>query len=183
MSESVSVRTPPAEGATSTGYLTLAELNPGDVVAGRFRVEGMLGIGGMGVVYRATDLSLGIEVAIKLLRPDLARKPEAFERFRQELLLARQVSSPHVVRIHDIAQHGDRWLISMDYIAGDSLEHRLDAGKIPVDTTLKIARALLVGLAAVHQRGVVHRDLQPAHRLPDAQDTAYLSDFGMPRAA
>lgn len=182
MSESVFERTAP-EAATSTGFLASAELNPGDVVAGRFRVEGMLGIGGMGVVYRATDLSLGIEVAIKLLRPELARKPEAFERFRQELLLARQVSSPHVVRIHDIAQHGERWLISMDYIAGDSLEHRLDAGRMPLDSAIRITRALLIGLAAVHQRGVVHRDLKPANVLLDAQDTAYLSDFGIARAA
>jgi tetratricopeptide (TPR) repeat protein len=182
MSESVSQRTTP-EAATSTGFLAAAELHSGDVVAGRFRIEGMLGIGGMGVVYRATDLSLGIEVAIKLLRPELARRPEAFERFRQELLLARQVSSPHVVRIHDIAQHGDRWLISMDYIAGESLEHRLDAGKIPIETALKIARALLVGLSAVHQRGVVHRDLKPANVLLDAEDVAYLSDFGIARAA
>ncbi|TLY52488.1 MAG: serine/threonine protein kinase, partial [Gammaproteobacteria bacterium] len=182
MSESVSERITP-EAATSTGFLAAAELNPGDVVAGRFRIEGMLGIGGMGVVYRATDLSLGIEVAIKLLRPELARKPEAFERFRQELLLARQVSSPHVVRIHDIAQHGERWLISMDYIAGESLEHRLDAGKISLDSAIKITRALLVGLAAVHQRSVVHRDLKPANVLLDASDTAYLSDFGIARAA
>ncbi len=182
MSESVSERITP-EAATSTGFLAAAELHPGDVLAGRFRIEGMLGIGGMGVVYRASDLSLGIEVAIKLLRPELARRPEAFERFRQELLLARQVSSPHVVRIHDIAQHGERWLISMDYIAGDSLEHRLDAGKIPVETALKITRALLVGLSAVHQRGVVHRDLKPANVLLDAEDVAYLSDFGIARAA
>src|SRR5580765_1368543 len=182
MSESVSERTP-VEAATSTGLLAAAELHAGDVVAGRFRIEGMLGIGGMGVVYRATDLSLGIEVAIKLLRPELARRPEAFERFRQELLLARQVSSPHVVRIHDIAQHGERWLISMDYIAGDSLEHRLDAGKLPLDSVLKITRALLLGLSAVHQRGVVHRDLKPANVLLDANDSAYLSDFGIARAA
>ncbi|HXD51858.1 MAG TPA: hypothetical protein VN689_08195, partial [Burkholderiales bacterium] len=101
-----------------TGQLGLYELRAGDVLAGRFRIESMLGIGGMGVVYRAFDQSLDVDVALKLLRPELARKPEAFERFRQELLLARQVSSAHVVRIHDIAQHDGRWFISMDFIDG-----------------------------------------------------------------
>src|SRR5690349_3898140 len=88
--------------ATQTGHGARSELRTGEVLAGRFRIEALVGIGGMGVVYRAFDLSLEIEVALKLLRPELARKPEAFRDFRQELLLARQVSSPHVVRIHDI---------------------------------------------------------------------------------
>ena len=101
------------DDATRTGRFA-ADLPPGTILAGRFRLEQLLGIGGMGVVYRATDLQLGVPVAIKLLRSEMAEKPGAFERFRQELLLSRQVSSPHVVRIHDIARHEDRWLISMD---------------------------------------------------------------------
>ena len=97
--------------ATLTGQITSAELRSGDLLGGRFRIESLLGVGGMGVVYRARDLSLDIDVALKLLRPELARKPDAFERFRKELLLARQVSSPHVVRIHDEAWivRGDRY--------------------------------------------------------------------------
>src|SRR3546814_20524845 len=80
----------------------------GSVLADRFRIESILGIGGMGVVYRATDLTLDVPVALKLLRPELAHREGVFERFRQELLLARQVSSPRVVRIHDLASHDAR---------------------------------------------------------------------------
>ncbi len=168
---------------TMTGQLAAAELRSGDVLAGRFRIESMLGIGGMGVVYRAYDLSLDVQVAIKLLRPELARRPEAFERFRQELLLARQVSSPHVVRIHDISQQDGRWFISMDFVDGQSLERRMDHdGKLAMDEALPIARGLLEGLTAAHERGVVHRDLKPANVLLDKSNHAYITDFGVARS-
>jgi tetratricopeptide (TPR) repeat protein len=167
--------------ATLTGHFAAGELRAGDILGGRFRVESLIGIGGMGVVYRAHDLSLEIDVALKLLRPDLARRPEAFRNFRQELLLARQVSSPHVVRIHDIAEHEGRWFISMDFIRGESLEQRLDgARRLPPEQALAITRGLLDGLGAAHQRGVVHRDLKPANVLLDG-DHAYITDFGVAR--
>ncbi len=166
-----------------TGQLGLYELRVGDVLANRFRIVSMLGIGGMGVVYRGRDQSLDIDVAIKLLRPELARRPEAFDRFRQELLLARQVSSPHVVRIHDIAEHDGRWFITMDFIDGDSLEQRLDGNaKLPADKAIGFAHDLLEGLSAAHQRGVVHRDLKPANVLIDSQERAYITDFGVARS-
>ncbi len=165
---------------TATGLHAGADLPPGSLLAGRFLIERLLGIGGMGVVYRAHDQALGITVALKLLRPELASRPEAFERFRQELLLARQVSSPHVVRIHDIARHEGRWFISMDFVDGDSLDKRLDLrGALPVDEALAIARQLAEGLAAAHAVGVVHRDLKPSNVLIDAQGNARISDFGV----
>jgi len=169
--------------ATLTGQIASSELRPGDLLGGRFRIVSLLGIGGMGVVYRARDLSLDIDVAIKLLRPELARRPGAFERFRSELLLARQVSSPHVVRIHDIAEHDGRWFISMDFIDGESLEgYRDRIGKIPLDGALAITRGLFDGLSAAHQRGVIHRDLKPANVLLDRNGHAYITDFGVARS-
>ena len=170
--------------ATSTGVLAASEFSSGQIIAERYRVERLLGMGGMGVVYLAHDLQLDVPVALKLLRPELASRPDAFERFRQELLLARQVSSPHVVRIHDLVQHGAAWLISMDYVAGRSLESLLDErGTLDVDTALQITRQLALGLAAAHARGVVHRDLKPANILMTEQGDALITDFGVARSA
>ena len=173
-----------ASAATVTGLLAASELRAGDVVAGRYRVERLLGMGGMGVVYLAHDQQLGIEVALKLLRPELASRPDAFERFRQELLLARQVSNPHVVRIHDLVRHGEAWLISMDYVAGQSLEQLLDErGTLSPEEALRITRQVASGLGAAHLRGVIHRDLKPANILIDQAGDAYITDFGVARSA
>jgi tetratricopeptide (TPR) repeat protein len=98
------------------------------------------------------------------------------------LLLSRQVSSPHVVRIHDIAQHEDRWLISMDLVEGEPLDKVLDReGRMPVERALAIARQVALGLGAAHARGVIHRDLKPSNVLLTPEGTAYISDFGIAR--
>ncbi len=180
------MKTPaPATGATSTitGADSAHGLPPGTVLAQRYRIEGLLGIGGMGMVYRATDLSLGVDVALKLLRPELSTRGEAFERFRQELLLARQVSSPHVLRIHDMARDGEHWFISMDFVDGEPLDRLLDReGALPLERALAITAQIASGLAAAHAQNVVHRDLKPSNVLIDARGQAVIADFGVARS-
>ena len=170
------------QDATVTGIFN-ADLPAGTMLANRFRIISLLGIGGMGVVYRAEDTALNIQVALKLLRNEFASRPDAFERFKQELLLSRQVSSQHVVRIHDIAQHEGRWLISMDLIDGDPLDKILDArAPLEVEEALRFARQIALGLSAAHARQIIHRDLKPSNILVDANGTAYISDFGIARS-
>lgn len=174
----------PVSSPTVTGLLASAELLPGDRVADRYTITRLLGMGGMGVVYQARDTELDVDVALKILRPDLAHRDDAFDRFRQELLLARQVSSPHVVRIHDLVRHGPAWLISMDYVSGRSLEECLaQQGRLPPARALSITRQLALGLAAAHQRQVVHRDLKPANVLINDEGEALITDFGVARSA
>jgi tetratricopeptide (TPR) repeat protein len=169
--------------ATITGIGAAHDLAPGSVLAGRFRIDGLVGVGGMGVVYRAHDLELDVPLALKLLRPEFARRPEALDRFRRELLLARQVSSPHVVRIHDIGQHEGLTFITMDYVPGESLERIIERdGPLPPERAVSLLRQLCEGLAAAHARQVVHRDLKPANVLVTPQGEALITDFGVARS-
>ena len=170
--------------ATLTGMMAQRELVIGETVAGRFRILRILGMGGMGLVYQAHDIELDIDVALKLLRPELASRPDAFERFRKELLLARQVSSHHVVRIHDLVRHGNAWLISMDYVAGPSLERLLsEQHRFTPERALDVTRQLALGLAAAHRSQVIHRDLKPANVLVDQSGEVRITDFGVARTA
>ena len=91
------------------------------MLAGRYRILELVGVGGMGMVYRAQDEQLDLPVAVKVLRPDLARTSSGSERFKQELVLARQVSHPNVVRTHDIGSDGETVFLTMDFVAGRSL--------------------------------------------------------------
>jgi len=150
----------------------------------RYRVEHILGEGGMGTVYKAWDKELERTVALKLVRRDLTRDPNISQRFKQELLLASKISHRNVLRIHDLGDGpGDTKFISMAYVEGHDLSYPLrKEGKLPLDRALNIARQLAAALDAAHAEGVVHRDLKPQNILIDQHDHIYVSDFGLAKS-
>ncbi len=166
--------------SSTTSWPEPHRLVTGSCLAGRYRLCERIGSGGMGIVFRAHDDQLEVDVAIKVLRPDLVDNAEILERFRREVLLARQVSHPNVVRIHDLIVDGNTPFLSMDYIAGWSLRERLaKEGRLELGEALTLGRQIAEGLAAAHRRNVIHRDLKPANILLDKNGQAYITDFGI----
>src|SRR5579883_694021 len=153
---------------------------PGTVLAGRYRIAGLLGRGGMGEVYRATDLTLGQAVALKFLPEATARDERALVRFYNEVRMARQVTHPNVCRVYDIGQLDDVPYISMEYVDGEDLASLLRRiGRLPGDKAVETARKLCAGLAAAHEKGVLHRDLKPANVMIDGRGNVVIMDFGL----
>ena len=153
---------------------------PGAVLAQRYRIVSLLGRGGMGEVYRATDLLLGQPVALKFLPPATARDEAALARFRNEVRIARQVSHPNVCRVYDIGEAEGLVFLSMEYVDGEDLASLLRRiGHLPQDKALEIVRKLCAGLAAAHDKGVIHRDLKPANIMLDSQGQVRVMDFGL----
>jgi serine/threonine-protein kinase len=166
---------PPPGTGTGTGTGQMSMIGPGQTVGARYHVIRLLGIGGMGAVYHAWDAELGVAVALKVIRTDVSGDPDAtaaIERaFKQELLLARQVTHKHVVRIHDLGDIDGVKFITMPYVQGADMATVLkQAGKLTIPRTLKYLRQVVDGLVAAHDAGVVHRDLKPANIMIDEED-------------
>lgn len=148
--------------------------------ADRYRIVALLGRGGMGEVYRADDLRLGQAVALKFLPESLKDDEGRRERFNNEVRTARQVSHPAVCRVYDIDEVDGQPFLSMEYVDGEDLASLLRRiGRLPADKAVDIARQLCAGLAAAHERGVLHRDLKPDNIMLDGRGKVRITDFGL----
>jgi eukaryotic-like serine/threonine-protein kinase len=149
----------------------------------RYRIEALLGQGGMGRVYKAYDKELSRTVAIKVVRPGMMGEEDALGRFKQELILASKISHKNILRIHDLGEVNGMKFISMAYVEGQDLYQIMKVNpKLPLDRVLKYATQLAGALAAAHAEDVVHRDLKPQNILVDKNDQIYVADFGLARS-
>ncbi len=161
----------------------LTALAPGSDFGPRYRIEALLGQGGMGRVYKAYDKDLDRTVALKVVRHGVMGETDALKRFKQELILASKISHKNILRIHDMGEVGDTKFITMAYVEGQDLYGILkDTPKMPIERVLKFATALAEALAAAHAEGVIHRDLKPQNILVNKDDQIFVSDFGLAKS-
>ena len=150
---------------------------------GAYLITKRLGAGGVGEVFKAVDVMLKREVAIKVLRPDLARDPLFLERFRQEAQLHAQLSHPNVASVHAFLHEGDKQFLVMEYVAGISLDEFVrSGGPVPVERALSIFRRALDGIEHSHHCGIVHRDIKPANIMLADNGQVKVMDFGIAKA-
>ncbi|MGE5275731.1 MAG: protein kinase domain-containing protein, partial [Acidobacteriota bacterium] len=155
-------------------------LPDGVEIGHRYKVLKLLGIGGMGSVYRVHDRELDRDVALKLIRGDIANNPQTLERFKREIQLSSRVTHKNVLRAFDLGETEGIKYLTMEYVEGDDLAGLLKREKrLPIPRVLAIFRQICEGLQAAHQKGVIHRDLKPQNVMIDAQDHVYLMDFGL----
>ncbi len=160
-----------------------AQLSPGTVLSSRYEIIRLLGQGGMGAVYQARDRELERQVALKVIRADMVASPEILKRFKQELILARQITHKNVIRIFDLGEADGIKFITMEYIEGEDLQSILRRKKKlePAEAANIIAQVSRA-LEAAHAEGVIHRDLKPQNIMLDKSGRAYVMDFGIARS-
>jgi serine/threonine protein kinase len=179
---------PPGPGAgdateqvPNLGFLSPAE---GPDELGGFRVLRLLGAGGMGLVLEAEDVRMRRRVALKVLRPAIAREPQARERFLREARAAGKLSHDHVLTVHQVGEDNGVPFLAMPLLRGETLEQRLQRERrLPLPEVLRIGREIAEGLAAAHEQGLIHRDVKPANVWLEApKGRVKLLDFGLARA-
>jgi serine/threonine protein kinase len=152
------------------------------VLANSYRIVEKVGEGGMGAVYRAVDLMLERDVAIKAIRPELAREPEMIERFRTEARTLARVSHPAIATIYSFFQDGGDLFLAMEYVRGRSLSRVLETeGALPWDRAVRLLASALDGIAEAHRAGIIHRDLKPDNLMITENGSVKVTDFGIAR--
>ena len=182
IAETIAVNAVSISSITSTASSVVEEgrFPPGTLLGGRYRIIGLVGRGGMGEVYRATDLTLGQAVALKFLPEEASRNPRLLERFHGEVRVARLVSHPNVCRVYDIGEVEGMPFLSMEYVDGEDLASLLTRiGRLPAGKAVETAAKLCAGLAAAHDRGVIHRDLKPQNIMINKRGEVVIMDFGL----
>jgi eukaryotic-like serine/threonine-protein kinase len=168
---------------TETLRTPVHELTTGSIFAGRYQIIEELGKGGMGKVYRVLDKKLKEEVALKLIKPEIASDKETIERFSNELKLARRIGHRNVGRMFELMQDEGTHFITMEYVTGEDLKGFIRRSRqLTVGTAIAIAKQVCEGLAEAHRLGVVHRDLKPSNIMIDKEGNARIMDFGIARS-
>jgi eukaryotic-like serine/threonine-protein kinase len=148
---------------------------------GRFEIVGPLGAGGMGEVYRARDPELLREVAIKVLAPAFSRDPDRRERFEREARAAASLNHPNIIAVHDVAMHGETAFIVTELLEGETLRERMRGRPLPARTAVDYGVQIASGLAAGHERGIIHRDIKPDNLFVTKDGRIKILDFGLAR--
>ncbi|GMU65613.1 MAG: hypothetical protein AMXMBFR36_18870 [Acidobacteriota bacterium] len=173
---------PAASSGALPAMATLSSIGPGSLLGSRFEIVSVLGVGGMGVVYKARDRELDDLVALKMIKKEVAGDRALVERLKTELKLARKITHPHVLRTHDFGEIDGVPFISMEYVRGITLRAMLEqSGRLPYSAGVRLSRQLLSGLAAAHELEIVHRDIKPENVLLDPLGNLKLMDFGLAR--
>jgi eukaryotic-like serine/threonine-protein kinase len=155
----------------------------GTLLNDRYRLEARIGTGGMSTVYRALDLTLERQVAIKLMNREIATDSDQLERFRREARAVAQLSHPHIVGVIDAGEDGGRPYIVLEYVEGETLKERIRRmGQLPVAEAVAYAIEIVRALGAAHARHIVHRDVKPQNVLIDEEGSAKVTDFGIARS-
>jgi serine/threonine-protein kinase len=146
---------------------------------GHYRVGALIGAGGMGTVYRATDTKLGRDVALKVLPPEMARDPDRLARFQREARAVAALNHPHIVTLHSVEEADGVHFLTMELVEGQPLDQLIPPGGLPVARIVEIGGALADALAAAHEKGIVHRDLKPGNVMITNDGRVKVLDFGL----
>lgn len=173
-----------SHGSTTGSLIDNGRFSPGTLLGARYRIVELLGRGGMGEVYRVDDLKLGQPISLKFLNISLAQDAAGLNTLYQEARTARLVGHQNVCRVFDVGEFDGVPFISMEYVDGENLKSLLSRiGRVPHDKALEIARQLCRGLHAIHEQGLLHRDLKPTNVMIDGRGRARITDFGLAAAA